>query len=140
MIKHEKISSFLKENKEIHFEYGDDKELRYRCGDLHCSIPLSDTGDGEFKDVDMALYYLRWLKYEFDLQLVNHRSNNLVEFISYKKGEYWFIYKGLKFPISSKNFINATVFKYNNFDDLFKKHYEEYLLDIEKESNINMNQ
>ena len=54
-------------------------------------------------------------------KLVNPRSNNLVEFISYKKGEYWFKYKDFKFPISSKNFKNLKVFKYNSFDDTFKK-------------------
>ena len=96
MIKHEKVVSFLKDNKQIEFEYGDDRNLIYRCGELYCTIPLSD------------------------------------------KGQYWFKYKCFKFPISSKNFKNLKVFKYNSFDDTFKKYYDEYLLDIEKENKVNM--
>jgi len=138
MIKHEKVVSFLKDNKQIEFEYGDDTKLIYRCGELYCTIPLSDTGDGEFKDVDTALYFLRWLKNEFEIQLEKQKSEKYVEFISYKKGEYWFKYKDFKFPISSKNFKNLKVFKYNSFDDTFKKYYDEYLLDIEKENKVNM--
>lgn len=138
MTKHEKISNFLKDNKEIEFEYGDDKELRYRCGSLHCSIPLSDTGDGEFKDSDKALYYLRWLKYEFELQLEKQNSQEYVEFLSYKKGEYWFKYKNFKFPILDKEFANYKVYKYNPFDMFYKTYYDQYKLDIEEENKLNL--
>lgn len=53
----------VKGNKTVKFKFYRKGELFYEteCGFLF-PVPISDTGDGQFNDVDKAMYFMRYIR------------------------------------------------------------------------------
>jgi hypothetical protein len=57
------IKDMVKGNKTVKFKFYRKEELFYEteCGFLF-PVPISDTGDGQFNDVDKAMYFMRYIR------------------------------------------------------------------------------
>lgn len=57
------IKDMVKDNKTVRFKFYRKGELFYEteCGFLF-PVPISDTGDGQFNDVDKAMYFMRYIR------------------------------------------------------------------------------
>lgn len=112
------FKNFLLKNKTVTFLYSSTDTLFYKCGEIIFSIPISDTGDGEFKHNDKSLYFIRWLKPIYDKLHIQE----YIEFIAFKKNEYWFKYKDITFPIHINDIKDLKIYEVNNMSPFFEKH------------------
>ncbi|WP_460237234.1 hypothetical protein [Aurantivibrio plasticivorans] len=57
------IKAMVSGNKKVFFSYYRKGELFYttECG-FEFPVPISDTGDGEFKNEDRAMLFMRWIR------------------------------------------------------------------------------
>ena len=55
-------------DKVVRFAFYRNNELWYVCEDgFEFPVPVSDTGDGTFKDEDKAMVFMRWIRKHMEL-------------------------------------------------------------------------
>lgn len=96
--------------------------MYYKLGFINIVIPIDDTGDGQFMDIDKSSFFMRWIK---DNDLIN--NDDLYEFLFYRKKEVFFKHKNLNFSIHLNDLKNMEIYKYNKPNNILYYYYFNHL-------------
>lgn len=61
------VKDMVKDNKQVTFEFYRKGELWYKTEDgFMFPVPIDDTGDGTFKAEDKAMFFMRYIRKQFE--------------------------------------------------------------------------